>query len=575
MMTLRHKIVSLTFGVLVLFAIAACASIILQNRIRDRFNAVIQYHMPLNAEIATLDVLTDEYELVLLRWTADQPNAGADATTQWEQHEADRTEDALQLTAAVAKIDGLVEAALKNSAESVEDRIAMASLRGRFSYLRRALPEFIEIGRRFSDQIREGQRINPWRVSTEFTPYRKLFGDDLHAIRNELAELSETVAASAARLHQQHIILELAMLGLASLVGIGMSLAVSSRMMSGLQRLIERTRQMQEGQPYELLPVTSSDEIGVLTIAFNRMAEDLKTQEHIKETFGKYVDPRIVSTLIAPAGSDALAERQIASVFFSDIKSFSGLSEVLTAPTLVKLLNTYFSEMASVIHARNGFVDKYIGDGLMAFWTAPFSPGETHAADACIAALMQQDAVHKLRERLSDVLGLRRDLPEFAVRMGIASGDLVVGTIGSPDARSFTVIGDTVNLASRLEGANKFYGTSILINEDTWRLAQREIEVRELDLITVLGKIEPVHVYEVMGLAGTLCPAKEELCGLFAHGLTAYRERDWDRAEQQFAKCLDVVPNDQPALVFHERVALLRKETLPANWDGVWHLSEK
>src|SRR6202011_4296581 len=110
--------------------------------------------------------------------------------------------------------------------------------------------------------------------------------------------------------------------------------------------------------------------------------------------------------LIDPAGGSDLAERQIATVFFSDIKSFSGLSEVLTAPTLVKLLNTYFSEMAAVIHARNGFVDKYIGDGLMAFWTAPFSPGETHAADACIAALMQQEAVQKLRGNLSDVLGL-------------------------------------------------------------------------------------------------------------------------------------------------------------------------
>jgi adenylate cyclase len=216
-----------------------------------------------------------------------------------------------------------------------------------------------------------------------------------------------------------------------------------------------------------------------------------------------------------------------------------------------------------------------LGDGLMAFWTAPFSPGESHAADACIAALMQQEAVQKLREHLADLLGLRRDLPEFSVRMGVATGDLVVGTVGSSDSRSFTVIGDTVNLASRLEGANKVYGTSILVNEDAYRIAQQEIEARELDFITVLGKVEPVRIYQVMGLAGALSPAQGELCGLFAQGLMAYRDRAWDRAEQQFAKCLDVVPDDQPALVFHKRIALLRQEILPVDWDGVWHLSDK
>jgi len=116
--------------------------------------------------------------------------------------------------------------------------------------------------------------------------------------------------------------------------------------------------------------------------------------------------------------------------------------------------------MTTLIHARNGIIDKLVGDGLMAFWTAP-SRGESHATDACLAALAQQHAVEKLREHLSDVLGLRRDLPEFSVRMGLATGDLVVGTIGAPDARSFTVIGDTVNLASRLEGANKANGGRI------------------------------------------------------------------------------------------------------------------
>jgi adenylate cyclase len=319
----------------------------------------------------------------------------------------------------------------------------------------------------------------------------------------------------------------------------------------------------------------SNDEVGKLTIAFNHMVKDLRDKDRIKETFGKFVDPRIVANLIDPAGGSDLAERQLATVFFSDIREFSSLGELLTATTLVKLLNTYFSEMTALIHARNGIIDKFVGDGLMAFWTAPFSRGESHATDACLAALAQQDAVQKLREHLSDVLGLRRNLPELSVRMGLATGELVVGTIGSPAARSFTVIGDTVNIASRLEGANKAYETGILVDEGTFQLAQNDVEGREIDFLTVLGKVEPVRVYEVMAPVGCLSAAENELRSLFAEGLAAYRTRDWDQSEQRFAQCLAVVPTDGPAAVFRRRVELLRVKTLPPDWDGVWQLTEK
>jgi adenylate cyclase len=324
-----------------------------------------------------------------------------------------------------------------------------------------------------------------------------------------------------------------------------------------------------------MLPVTSNDEIGKLTVAFNHMVEDLRAKDRIKETFGKFVDPRIVANLLDPAGGKDLAERQVATVFFSDIKGFSGLGELLTATTLVKLLNTYFSEMTAAIHARNGIIDKFVGDGLMAFWTAPFSRGESHATDACLAALAQQRAIRELREHLSDVLGLRRDLPEFSVRMGLATGDLVVGTIGSTEARSFTVIGDTVNLASRLEGANKAYETSILVDEATFQLAQNDVESREIDFLAVLGRLEPVRVYEIIAPAGCLSVAEQQLCGLFAEGLAAYRARDWDQSERCFAQCLAVMPTDGPATVFHRRIKLLRGKTLPTDWDGVWQLTDK
>jgi len=574
-MTLRRKIVALTLCLLLLFAMTATASLLLQNRISEHFSAVVDDYLPLNAAVATIDVFTDRYELDLRRLAADLHDAAANAETIAQQGEADRLNEAEVLTTTFQKTEVQLDQIVRDPRASVERRLAMADIRGRFGYMTRALPNFIEVGRRMSETLGAGRAEEAAHIAAGFAPYRSLFGEDLTAVRNQLATLTAGAAEDAYRLNRGLIILETLMLALASLVGVGLSLIVSNRMMAGLQRLIEGTRRIQNGDGYEVLPVTSNDEIGKLTSAFNRMVEDLRAKDRIKETFGKFVDPRIVANLIDPASGKDLAERQVATVFFSDVKGFSGLGERLTATTLVKLLNTYFSEMTALIHARNGIIDKFVGDGLMAFWTAPFSRGDSHASDACLAALAQQEAIAKLREHLSEVLGLRRDLPDFRVRMGLATGDLVVGTIGAPDARSFTVIGDTVNLASRLERANNAYDTRILVDAGTFQLAQNDVEGREIDFLTVLGKLEPVRVYEIMAPAGGLSAAESELRGLFAEGLAAYRARDWERSEQYFARCLAVTPNDGPAAVFHRRVEFMRGQALPADWDGIWQLTEK
>jgi adenylate cyclase len=220
-------------------------------------------------------------------------------------------------------------------------------------------------------------------------------------------------------------------------------------------------------------------------------------------------------------------------------------------------------------------IDKYIGDAVMAFWTPPFSTGDDHARDACLAALSQQEAIAALRSQLPEITGMRRNPPKLVIRMGLATGDGVVGTVGSESARSYTVIGDTVNLASRLESINKVYGTSIILNEETYRLAQQVIEARELDLITVAGKIEPVRIYEVMGRAGELKPEQDELRDRFAAGLAAYRKKDWDGAQTHFEACLATDMNDGPTQLFLERIDTLRNAALPADWDGIWRLSEK
>ena len=173
-----------------------------------------------------------------------------------------------------------------------------------------------------------------------------------------------------------------------------------------------------------------------------------------------------------------------------------------------------------------------------------------------------------LRAKLPDITGMRRNPPKLEIRMGIATGEAVVGTIGASSSRSYTVMGDTVNLASRLESVNKLYRSSIILSEETFKLAQHVIEARELDIITVAGKTEPIRIFEAMGRAGELRPEQLTLRDLFAEGLEAYRRQDWDAAQKSFEGGLRHTADDGPSLLLLERITVLRNDPPPAGWTG-------
>ena len=412
-------------------------------------------------------------------------------------------------------------------------------------------------------------------LSLEFRKTEGAFGPDTAAIRTQLADLQ--MALGERMRHQVTTIayFSFGLFILASALGIGVGIIVAGNIVRTLRRLVDVTQAVEAGNPVEAIPVPSSDEVGQLATAFNHMLAEIRSKQRIEDAFGKFVDPRIVASLVSKTGDIEHADRQIATVFFSDIAGFTSICEELTATAIVKLLNHYFAAVTESIRASNGIVDKFIGDGLMAFWAAPFSPADAHAASACLSALAQQEAVKKFNEDIPNILGLRRNAATLTVRMGIATGEVVLGTIGSAVSKSFTVIGDTVNLASRLEIVNKVFGTRIIVAEPTVRLAAQTVECRELDLITVVGKTEPVRIYEVLGPAGTLTPEDTALLQEFGKGLTAYRAREWDRAEQQFQQCLKTNPKDVPSALYVERIATLREQPPPADWDGVWRFTLK
>lgn len=571
-MSIRLKILAVTALLLIVFAVTTAVSALFIKRLIAELEAITDYHLQLVDVVAELDVETFEYELNLRRLLQS-----GELTPELLAAAAKRQGDiAERLRQSFARAFALLAAAIKDERNDLSDRIELARIEGNFRALQRHVAPFTTLGSAVLNAVTDGRVAEAQRLATGFAAFEGHFGPDLAALRRTLVDLTRVSTRETNQQQVTVLVFNGVLFSLAAVVGLVLFGVLTHRLARAFRRLLEGTHAVETGQLGVELPVTSRDEIGQLTRSFNHMVVELKAKERIKDTFGKYLDPRIVSALLGPSSDNPeAAERRTVTVFFSDIEGFSGMAEQLTAGSMVHLLNRYFSVVARAIRERSGILDKYVGDAVMAFWTPPFSPGDRHAADACLAALAQQEAIVAFRHELSEILGLRRNVPNFRVRMGVTTGEVVVGTIGSDEAKSYTVIGDTVNVASRLDGVNKVYGTAILIGEDTYRLAREAIEVREIDLVTVAGKTEPIRVFELLAPAGGLAPGDEEWRGLFAEGLAAYRDADWDRAERQFQECLRIRADDRPAKVFTQRIALLRTNPPPAEWDGVWQMTEK
>jgi class 3 adenylate cyclase len=366
---------------------------------------------------------------------------------------------------------------------------------------------------------------------------------------------------------------------IAVVLGLLFAAVLTRSVVRPVRALRDGTRAIEDGDLTRDLPVTTTDEIADLTRTFNHMLSGLRTRDRMKAVFGQYVDPRVVEALLASQSLDAsrlgLAEKKIVTVFFSDIAGFTQIGEQLSPIGLVNLVNEYFALASGPIVERRGVIDKYIGDAVMAFWCPPFVEAGEQALAACLAALAQFDQLEVLRARMPDITGLRKGIPKVDIRVGLASGEAVVGSIGSEHAKNYTVIGDTVNLGARLEGANKIYGTRILICEETRRLAGDAVETREMDSIIPAGKSEPVRIFELLAAPGGLSDAQRTARDAFEYALAAYRACDWPAAGTGFTACLDHCPDDRPARVFLQRLAKIRETGTPEHWDGIWHLETK
>jgi adenylate cyclase len=318
------------------------------------------------------------------------------------------------------------------------------------------------------------------------------------------------------------------------------------------------------------LPVAQM--LGMFGVATTwRFVHEEREKRRARETFGRFLAPAVVEEVLAQEGALRLGgEKRELTVLFSDIRGFTRISERLDPHALLELLNQYLAPMTDIIvSGHEGTLDKYIGDAIMAFWGAP-QPQPDHALRACRAALAMCERLDALRPRWRE-----RGLPDIDVAVGINSGSMSVGFVGSQDRfYNYTVLGDAVNLASRLEGANREYGTRILLGEETRARAGDAIVTRPLDRVRVKGKLEGVMIHELVALAPAP-PAMTAFLDRFGRGLSAYQARRWDEAAAHFREADRLRGGDPPSCAYLARCEAMRRAPPGPEWDGVFEIETK
>jgi adenylate cyclase len=305
-------------------------------------------------------------------------------------------------------------------------------------------------------------------------------------------------------------------------------------------------------------------------IGYMLMMEDITREKRLRNTMSRYMSKSVVDKLMESGEAELGGIGRDVSVLFSDIRGFTSISERLGAKETVALLNEYFTDMVDIVFAHNGVLDKYIGDMIMAVFGSVLQSAED-ASNAVVVGNKMMTALHVLNRRR-----VARKEESIRIGVGISTGNVVAGNIGSLKRMEYTVIGDRVNLAERLEGANKFYGTSILICDATWAAVKHHAATREIDLIRVRGRSTPVAIYEALGHhSEDSFPHRQEALDAFGAGLRHYRRRDWFGAERHFREALAANPGDGPTRIYLDRSQFYRHTPPPDDWDGVWEMKTK
>ncbi|MCF8152161.1 MAG: HAMP domain-containing protein [Burkholderiaceae bacterium] len=558
-LNIAHKIFGTATVVLALMTVVAVYSLHLAGRISDELDTVVGKHLILSHALARMNIQVLEQEGLMQRlFDPTQDNPKTRARIETLSNEIDDT--FLQ-----------IRTRLRTREQSTHLHQVSQSLELSLDTVEREYREFQTQLQTLLTHHNASDKASFVKVLPTLLVEEDDIDNEIITSRLQIEALTDAAVLRADGDEKFLLSINAGLTALAAALGLGFAAIVTNALVRNVRNLVVGAKAVEAGDLDTEVAVMTQDEIGTLTGSFNGMVGGLRMKERIRDTFGKYMDPRIVGNLLEhPEFTEPGGERREMTIMFIDLKGFTSIAERLAPDALVRMVNGFFTRMTHAISINAGVVDKFIGDAVMAYWGPPFcGPGE-HAELACKAALAALDQLDRLRadvaaELGTDVAGLEFDVD---LRIGIATGEVIVGSVGSPAQKNFTVMGDPVNLASRLEGASKAYGTRILLSERTQVVAGRAVNTREIDLIRVKGKLAPTRIFELLPLPG-------EGTDRFALGLAAYRSQNWDLAEKAFAECQTFCPEDPPSRVYLDRIAQLRATPPVPGWDGVWVFETK
>ncbi|MFZ0148350.1 MAG: adenylate/guanylate cyclase domain-containing protein [Xanthobacteraceae bacterium] len=521
--SIRRKIVGIAMGLVVLMVATSVLSMVMASKVGRLLDELNNKYIPAYGHLARANIRSLERSLALRRM--------AMAKMQNHPDEASYTERLQIYQQSENKIEEEADAARKLIASIIadvstpSDDVALTRIDTNIDNAVNDLNRHLnQESAQLLSQLESKDFDEARRTLARTDEVRDEFNQKLDQIRAEMLGQVNASASVVLRNQQHAILITIVVTALAAALGLLFAILVSGGITRPVRLLLQSAREVEAGHLDRSIEVITADEIGQLSAAFNRMVEQLRHKERIRETFGRYIDPRVVEGLInQPKLAAAEGQRRVMTIMFCDMKGFTTLSEGMTPQGLVKVMNRYLSTMSEPIHRHGGVIDKYIGDAIMAYWGPPFVEEADESQFACLAATEMIKRIGTLREEVTELLGVRVLPTECDVRIGVATGEALVGSIGSEIMMNYTVMGDTVNLAARLEAANKLYGTRSLIAEATVAKTDDAIQFREIDRLMVAGQTQPQAVFELLGRKDELTAKQDLLRTRYADGLLAYR----------------------------------------------------
>ncbi|WP_426616020.1 adenylate/guanylate cyclase domain-containing protein [Bradyrhizobium sp. McL0616] len=572
--TIRRKIVGIALGLIVLMLVTSILSMVMSSQVGVLLDELTDRYIPAYGHLARANIRSLERSVALRRMVMMKMQAPSEeeayAARLHEFEEADRKIDE-EAESARTLINAIID-----DTRTPSDNAALARIETRIeTTLTELRHDANEDHAKLLQQVDAKQMTEARGTLEHLDGIRDQFNQKMDAIRADMLKQVFASTGTVISRQRQAIIISGVVTLLAAIVGFAFALLVSSGITRPVRLLLAGTREVEAGRFDKTITVSTQDEIGELAGAFNRMIEQLRHNERIRETFGRYIDPKVAQGLIDRPEVATDGQRRVMTIMFSDMSGFTSMSEGMTPRGLVKVMNHYFTVMSAPIRSNRGVIDKYIGDAIMAYWGPPFIEEDEPALLACFAAIDMADQVPALQQQLPDLLGIRAMPTPCDLRIGIATGEVLTGSIGSELMMSFTVMGDAVNLASRLEAVNKAYGTRILISQATADAIGSRLELREIDRLAVVGQSMPQPVFEVMGRAGALTAPLEKLRTHYSEGLATYRARRFDDARTAFNAALESIPGDGPSRTMLARIAEFETSPPAADWDGAWRMDSK